>query len=85
MIQTDMLHRPNLNYIKKERFTGSLNGLRYAIYKEVKDEEHTVLMACSYPEPFCFEKTPEEQKKYKEFEFSEEGLNEAINWLGSEE
>ena len=47
--------------------------------------ERNTLGVWVWPEPFSFEKTPEEQKKYKEFEFSEEGLNEAINWLGSEE
>lgn len=77
----DMLHKPSFNYLKKERFTGSFEGKRYALYKEAKDEDNTVLMCCLYPEPFCFEKTPEEKKKYKEFEFSKEGLDLALEWI----
>lgn len=43
MIQTDMLYKPSLNYIKKERFTGSFQGMRYLLEKtevviETKEE-----------------------------------------------
>jgi hypothetical protein len=34
-----------------------------------------------WPEPFSFEKTPEEEKVYKEFPDEEEGLDEAYEWL----
>ena len=84
MIQRDMLHKPAFNYIKKERFTGSIAGMRYALYKETRDEDN-ILMACIYPEPYCFEKTPEEKKSYKEFSFSNEGLEEALDWLSDQE
>lgn len=46
-----------------------------------KKETKTVLTAFIWPEPFCFEVTPDEKKGSKQFDFSEEGLCEAIDWL----
>lgn len=44
-------------------------------------EMKTVLTAFIWPEPFCFEVTPDEKKGSKQFDFSEEGLCAAIDWL----
>lgn len=49
--------------------------------EESKPETKTVLTAYIWPEPFCFEVTPDEKKGSKQFEFSEEGLCDAISWL----
>ena len=56
--------------------TGSFNGMRYLLKKQ-EDK----LVAVIWPEPFCFEITPEEAKSYAEFELSVEGKKEAVNWL----
>ena len=37
-----------------------------------------------YPEPYCFEKTPEEEKQAKEFPFTNEGFDEAVAWMNQE-
>ena len=37
-----------------------------------------------WPEPFNFIKTPEEEKEYAEFEFSEEGIEDAVRWMNRE-
>lgn len=85
MIQTDMLYKPAFNYIKKERFTGSYEGMRYLLEKKKNKEEVDVLNVCAWPEPLCFEKTDELLKHFMEFDFSEDGLNEAIEWLSKKQ
>lgn len=75
MIETSGL---NIRSIKKEPYSGSHNGMRY--YLITKDEGLKVFL---YPEPWCFEATPDEQKKEKEFPFSQEGLEEAISWINT--
>lgn len=53
--------------------------MRYRIGK--KEDQ---LEVCTYPEPYAFDATPEEEKKYISFGFSEEGYEEAIAWLNQE-
>lgn len=84
MIQQDMLYKPSLNYIKKERFTGSCEGLRYLLEKAVV-EENTQICVCVWPEPFAFDKTEDEKKTFQYFEFNQEGLDEAWNWIGAKQ
>lgn len=74
----------SLNYIKKERYTGSGRETRYMLEKKAgeKHEDGTadpdLIRICLWPEPNCFEKTPEEVKEYQEFPFTEDGLNDAL-------
>lgn len=44
-------------------------------------ETETVLKTFIWPQPFCFDKTPDEQKSEKNFEFTSEGLSQAVDWL----
>lgn len=76
----DNLYRPSFNYIKKERFTGSNEGTRF-LFEKKQEEDRIALVACVWPEPFSFEHTDEERKEYKDFTFSEEGLQEAMAWV----
>lgn len=69
-----------------EAFHGSYKGMRYRIAREplVKSrnaEGEGQLRVYSWPEPFAFDKTPEEQLVFKDFEFSEEGVCQAIEYL----
>ena len=75
-----MIASPGLsvNFLKKENYSGSHAGMRYYLTKS--DDK---LRACVYPEPWCFERTPEADKTWKEFPFSAEGLNEALEWIES--
>jgi len=84
MIQQDMLYLPSVNYIKKERFTGSYDGMRYMLEKKTRDEE-TLILAYVWKEPFCFEKTREEDKEYMEFTLDKEGLAKAWDWLNEKQ
>lgn len=71
----------SLEFLKKaDSYTGCREGLRYRL-KRHQTEGGTVLQAAAWPEPFNFNKTPEEEKSYCEFDFSEDGLSDAVRWL----
>lgn len=70
----------SLNFVKKEDFTGSHRGIRFMLHQETVEEEKK-LKVYLWSEPFGFEATPDEQKISELFEFSEEGLCQAIDWM----
>lgn len=66
----------SLALVKKERFCGSFKTMRYMMCTE-----DGKIKAAVYPEPYCWEATPDEQKEYEYFEASEEGVEKATAWL----
>ena len=70
----------SLNFVKKEDFTGSHQGMRFMLHQETVEEEKK-LKVYVWSEPFGFDATPDEQKLSELFAFSEEGLSQAINWM----
>ncbi|MGI6053377.1 MAG: hypothetical protein ACOYA8_00795 [Clostridium sp.] len=73
-----------VNFLKKEKFTGSDSGMRYRMEKTERDGEsggETVLTVTAWPEPYGYDATPEEQKIQKEFPFSEDGIERGVSWL----
>lgn len=73
----------NINILKKETFTGSFNGMRYRLKKEVTEGEEPVtsLLVTIWPQPFNFTSTDDNLKVNKEFEFTKEAIKEAADWL----
>lgn len=69
-----------LGFLKKSSYTGSFQGIRYRIEKQEEGEEKSLLVY-SWPEPYAFLHTPEEEKVKKSFPFSEEGLEEIRLYL----
>lgn len=69
-----------VNFLKKEKFNGSFCGMRYRMEKAEK-EEMTVLLVTVWPEPYGYDATPEEEKKYAEFSFDEDGILQGVAWL----
>lgn len=66
--------------LKKEPFSGSHNGMRYLLTgDDGKDSSNFTVYV--YPEPWCFEQTPQEQLETASFPLSEEGLDQAVDWL----
>ena len=65
-----------MQFFKKEAYTGSMKGMRYRIKKE--EEELSVVV---YPEPYCYEVTPEEKKIRASFPFTEEGRKQVVDWI----
>ena len=71
-------------YNKKAVLKASFQGMRYQLrqYKDPEQEEAApVLRVTIWPEPFCFEKTSDEKKTVKDFVYTEDGLDEAYDWI----
>ena len=71
-----------LGFLKKSPYTGSFQGIRYRIEKQEEGEEKSLLVY-SWPEPYAYLHTPEEEKEKKSFPFSEKGLEEIRLYLSS--
>ena len=71
-----------LSFLKKSPYTGSFQGIRYRIEKQEEGEEKSLLVY-TWPEPYAFSHTPEEEKEKKSFSFSEKGLEEIRLYLSS--
>lgn len=69
-----------VNGLKKEPFSGSHNGMRY-LFRGDNGRESTSFTVFVYPEPWCFEQTPNEEKESASFPLTDEGMDLAIAWL----
>ena len=56
-------------------------GFEKVVFIIKKDNEEECFRTAIWPEPFCFEKTPEENKTYAYFPYTEEGLDDVYDWL----
>ncbi len=77
-------------YEHAQPYLGSFRGMRYRIARDPMDDvfltpadkkgeaEFEIII---WPEPYCFEETPEEQKTSARFPFTDEGKLEMIGWL----
>ncbi len=68
-------------YNKKAKLKASFNGMRYQVEQSVNDDNTKKLRVYVWPEPFCYEKTPDKFKITNEFEYSEQGLDLAYKWI----
>ena len=50
-----------INFLKKEKFTGSHKGLRFRMEK-LEENEETFLFVSVWPEPYSYDFTPEDVK-----------------------
>lgn len=73
----------SLNFLKKENYTGSMQGMRYRLSKQGENPE-LKLEVTIWPEPFSYTVTPDEQKQRVEFEFSKDGKDQAADWLNEQ-
>ena len=72
----------NLNFYKKEKFTGSYKGMRYLIQKDHEEEsDHDIFRATYWPGPYNFDTTPDEQKNCASYPFTEDGLTQVCDHL----
>lgn len=70
----------SLEFLKKTEYTGSHQGMRYRL-AGISGEEGKKLMVWVWKEPFNFVTTPEEQKQHEVFDFSEDGVTDAVAWM----
>jgi len=77
----------SLGYYKKApSFTGSDKNKHYKIERfHPEDSETDQFKATIWPGPFSSDSTPEDQKQSRLADFSEEGLQELIDWMNSVE
>ena len=78
-----MIHREDIlsmEYLKKTEYTGSHKGMRYRLEKASEGGE-TKLKVTVWPEPFNYFKTPAEKKQSAFFDFAEEGVEAAVDWM----
>ena len=69
-----------LNYIKKEEYSGSMEGMRYLL-KRVKSGEEDIIRVTIWPEPFNLLHTPENLKESIEVPLTTEGVERAADWI----
>ena len=83
----------NMNFYKKEKFTGSYLGMRYLIQKdsveseaaEGKDPVKTdIFRATNWPGPYNYATTPDEKKTSRTFPFTPEGKQQVVDWLNEQ-
>ena len=68
-----------VNFLKKEKYTGSCKGMRFRMEKFEKEGEETpVLRVSVWPEPYSFDCTPEEEKQFLECTFDADGIKSAV-------
>lgn len=72
----------NMNFYKKEVFTGSYLGMRYRIQKE--SAESDCFRVWVWPGPYAFAATGEDVKTSADFPFTEEGRQQAVDWLNEQ-
>lgn len=72
-----------LNYIKKEEYSGSMEGMRYML-KKVKSGEEDVIRVTIWPEPLNMFRTPEHLKESIEVPMTAEGVDYAADWINEQ-
>lgn len=92
MITTDDVL--NMNFYKKEKFTGSYKGMRYLLKKDTIEipsdnpdappESKNIFRCYVWPGPYNFDTTPDEQKTMAAFEFSATGKQQAVDWMNEQ-
>ena len=64
-----------INFLKKEKFTGSHKGMRFQMEKvETEGEEKPKLGVTVWPEPYGYDATPDSEKEKVLFDFNADGL-----------
>lgn len=67
-------------YDKRAKLKASFGGMRYQV-EQAECGEEKKLRATVWPEPFCYERTAEEKREVKLFDYTEEGLDDVYRWL----
>ena len=81
MLEQETFHP--LNYIKKEEYSGSMEGMRYML-KKVRNGEEDVIRVTIWPEPLNLIKTPEDLRETMEVPLTAEGVEQARKWMNEQ-
>lgn len=78
MIDKEKFHP--LEYIKKEEYSGSMDGMRYML-KNVKVDEDNKILVTVWPEPLGINATSDELKEKAYFPLDSDGVSDAADWI----
>lgn len=81
MLEKETFHP--LNYIKKEEYSGSMEGMRYRL-KRSKAGEEEVIRVTIWPEPLNLVRTPEDLRESIDVPLTAEGVEQARRWLNEQ-
>lgn len=70
----------SIAYLKKAVFTGSHKEMHFMLRKQENDDG-VKIEVFAWPGPFIFSVTEDDKKICDSFEFSQEGLKSAVEWL----
>lgn len=74
-----------INFLKKEKFTGSHQGMRFRMEKlDMEGEETPRLGVTIWPEPYGYEATPQEEKERLVVDFNADGIARGVDWLNEQ-
>lgn len=73
----------NMNFYKKENFTGSYQGMRYRIEKS-KENETDVFLVYLWPGPYNFSATADSKKTSATFPFTPSGQQQVVDYLNEQ-
>lgn len=74
-----------IDFLKKERFTGSHRGMRFSMEKVAGEgEEGPRLGVCVWPEPYGYDATPDSEKETILLDFDGDGLAKGVEWLNGQ-
>lgn len=74
-----------INFLKKEKFTGSHQGMRFLMEKlEIEGEDKPRLGVAVWPEPYGYDGTPEEEKLRLTEDFDADGIARGVDWLNEQ-
>ena len=82
MIQNDDIL--NMNFYKKEKFTGSYQGMRYLIQKAQGEDESDIFRVTIWTGPYNFASTADDLKSSATFPFTPEGKEQVVGWLNEQ-
>ena len=74
----------NLNYYKKTTYTGWMGGMRFLIRRETPEEGDAIFHVWVWPGPYIFDLTADERKFDAVFPFTEEGKQQAVDWINAQ-
>lgn len=74
----------NLNYYKKTTYTGWMGGMRFLIKREAPEDADPIFHVWIWPGPYIFDLTDDSLKKENTFPFSNEGKEQAVDWINEQ-
>lgn len=83
----------NMNFYKKEKFTGSYRGMRYLVQKDSVEEETSteeepkkidIFRATIWPGPYNYATTDDTKKTVATFPFTTEGKQQVVDWMNEQ-